>query len=120
MVVLLAEAVVRWCLRKNVFLRNFAKFTRKHLCQSLFFFIHNNVFNLHFHLTCSANQLNDFYMMGTLVVKGLRDAKVFLFCKGVSVFQFSLVKRRLLKLSETLGKMRIRELVLENHVIKTM
>ena len=31
------EAVAQTCSVKKVFLRNFAKFTGKHLCQSLFF-----------------------------------------------------------------------------------
>ena len=37
------EAVVRSCSVKNGVLKNFAKFTGKHLCQSLFF---NNVAGL--------------------------------------------------------------------------
>lgn len=50
----------------------------------------------------------------------LRDAKIFLFHKGVSVCPFNLVKRRLLKSPETMWEeMKIWELVLENHVIKT-
>ena len=35
--ILLSEALIRRCFVKKVFLKNFAKFTGKHLCQSLFF-----------------------------------------------------------------------------------
>ena len=37
LVIVLTEAVVRRCSIRKLALRNFTKFTRKHLCQSLFF-----------------------------------------------------------------------------------
>ena len=65
---------------KKGVLKNFAKFTGKHPCQSLLLTLEplNDQCSHHIEssqLICRANQLTAFYMMGTLVVKGLIKLK---------------------------------------------
>ena len=65
---------------KKGVLKNFAKFTGKHPCQSLLLTLEplNDQCSHHVEssqLICRANQLTAFYMMGTLVVKGLIKLK---------------------------------------------